>query len=209
MYRVALRILGRREDAEDTVQEVFLAAVRSHKKLANVRDLTAYLFAAVCRAAGRCAVRRNRAVPISSAATENAAAPFEPTIADGPDWARLQQAVRALPDEQREVLSLKIDGELTFAQIAEIVGVGISTAASRYQYALRKLRASLAGQFAEFAGEDERAVAAAIVQPVAAAIALASPVERVQSPLRRVCEFFRFRSASTPGGPRLDAAAER
>ena len=60
MYRVALRILGRREDAEDAVQEVFLAAVRSHEKLANVRDLTAYLFAAVCRAAGRCAVRRTR-----------------------------------------------------------------------------------------------------------------------------------------------------
>ena len=145
MYRVALRILGSREDAEDVVQEVFLATVRSHERLADVRDLTAYLFAAIHRAAGRCAMRRARAVPSSPVAADEAIAPPEPSESDSPDWHRLQQAVRSLPDEQREVVTLKIDGELTFAQIAEIVGVSISTAASRYQYALRKLRASLAG----------------------------------------------------------------
>jgi len=145
MYRVALRILGSREDAEDVVQEVFLATVRVHERLADVRDLTAYLFAAIHRAAGRCAMRRARAIPVSPAAADEAIAPFEQAASDGPDWHRLQQAVRSLPDEQREVVTLKIDGELTFAQIAQIVGVSISTAASRYQYALRKLRASLAG----------------------------------------------------------------
>ena len=145
MYRVALRILGSREDAEDVVQEVFLATVRVHERLADVRDLTAYLFAAIHRAAGRCAMRRARAIPVSPAAADEAIAPFEQAASDGPDWHRLQQAVRSLPDEQREVITLKIDGELTFAQIAQIVGVSISTAASRYQYALSKLRASLAG----------------------------------------------------------------
>jgi RNA polymerase sigma factor (sigma-70 family) len=145
MYRVALRILGCREDAEDVVQEVFLATVRCHERLANVHDLTAYLFTAIYRAAGRCGQRRARAGPVSPAAAEEAVARPEPNACDGPDWHRLQEAVRALPGEQREVVSLKIDGELTFAQIAEIVGVSISTAASRYQYALRKLRTSLAG----------------------------------------------------------------
>ena len=145
MYRVALRLLASPEDAEDVVQEVFLATVRSHERLAGVRDLTAYLFTAIHRAAGRSALRRARAIPVSPTAADEAVAPCEQTAADGPDWHRLQQAVRALPDEQREVVTLKIDGELTFAQIAQIVGVSISTAASRYQYALRKLRSSLAG----------------------------------------------------------------
>jgi RNA polymerase sigma factor (sigma-70 family) len=147
MYRVALRLLGSREDAEDVVQEVFLGAVRSHERLADVRDLTAYLFTAMRRAAGRSALRRAKAVPLSPTATEAAVARPEPLACDGPDWARLHQAVCALPAEQREVVSLKIDGELTFAQIAAIVGVGVSTAASRYQYALRKLKTSLAAQF--------------------------------------------------------------
>ncbi len=145
MYRVALRLLASPEDAEDVVQEVFLATVRSHERLAGVRDLTSYLFTAIHRAAGRAALRRARAVPLSPTAADEAVAPPEQTATDGPDWHRLQQAVRALPDEQREVVTLKIDGELTFAQIAQIVGVSISTAASRYQYALRKLRSSLAG----------------------------------------------------------------
>jgi RNA polymerase sigma factor (sigma-70 family) len=145
MYRTALRLLGRREDAEDVVQDVFLAAVRSRKKLSGVRDLTAYMFAALHRAAGRCAQRRARAVPLSPATAPSVVGRVEPFASDDPDWQRLQQAIQSLPDEQREVLTLKIDGELTFAQIAQVVGVSISTAASRYQYALQKLRTSLAG----------------------------------------------------------------
>jgi RNA polymerase sigma-70 factor, ECF subfamily len=145
MFRVALRILGSREDAEDVVQEVFLATVRSRDGLGNVRDLAAYLFAALYHAAGRCAMRRARAVPVSTAAVDEAAAPIVKNVADDAQWDRLQQALRLLPDEQREVITLKIDGELTFVQIAQVVGVSVSTVASRYQYALRKLKTSLAG----------------------------------------------------------------
>ena len=56
---------------------------------------------------------------------------------------RLLRALGALPVEQREVISLKIDGELTFAQIAKVLEVSPHTAASRYRYALEKLRRSL------------------------------------------------------------------
>jgi RNA polymerase sigma-70 factor, ECF subfamily len=142
MYRVALRILGRREDAEDVVHDVFLAVVRSRERLANVSDLTAYLFASLRRTAGRCAVRRARSPQTSQAAIDDVAAPIEQT-ADCPKYPHLQQAMRSLPSEQREVIALKIDGELTFAQIAQIMDISINTAASRYRYALNKLRSSL------------------------------------------------------------------
>jgi RNA polymerase sigma-70 factor (ECF subfamily) len=144
MYRVAVGMVGSRQDAEDVVQDVFLAIVRSRERLSDVRDLTAYLFTALRRAAVRCALQR-RALPASSTAADEAIAPVETFASDNPDWRRLQQAIRALPDEQREVITLKIDGELTFAEIAQIMGVSISTVASRYRYALGKLRASLAG----------------------------------------------------------------
>ena len=145
MYRTALRMLGSREDADDVVQDVFLAVVRSHERLGDVRDLTAYLFSALHRAVGRCASQRARAVQISPNAAEEAIVAAQPVASENSDWERLQEAIRALPDQQREVVTLRVDGELTFAQIAQVMGGSISTAASRYQYALKKLRASLFG----------------------------------------------------------------
>jgi RNA polymerase sigma factor (sigma-70 family) len=143
MYRTALRMLRSREDAEDVVQDVFLAVARSHERLAEVHDLTAYLFAALHRAVGRCALRRARAIRVSPTAAGEAIVAAEPIASDSSDWDRLQKAIHALPDEQREVITLRIDGELTFAQIAQVMGGSISTAASRYHYALNKLRTSL------------------------------------------------------------------
>jgi RNA polymerase sigma-70 factor (ECF subfamily) len=78
-------------------------------------------------------------------AADEAIAPDEPPASDDPDWDRIERAIRSLPERQREVMTLRIDGQLTFSQIAQVVGVSVSTAASRYRYALAKLRASLAG----------------------------------------------------------------
>jgi len=142
LYRTALAALGRREDAEDAVQEVFASLVRSRRQLAAVRNLSAYLFVALRRAAGRIASRR-ALQPITSDDTCREAA--SPASLPGPmDNHRLVRALAELPPEQREVISLKIDGELTFAQIGEVLQISPNTAASRYRYALEKLRSRLA-----------------------------------------------------------------
>lgn len=52
----------------------------------------------------------------------------------------LEKAVQALPDEQREVVVLKIWGQLTFDEVARQLGISQNTAASRYRYALVTLR---------------------------------------------------------------------
>jgi RNA polymerase sigma-70 factor (ECF subfamily) len=48
-----------------------------------------------------------------------------------------------LPDEQREVLVLKIWNDLTFAEIGSVLEISQNTAASRYRYALGALRKTL------------------------------------------------------------------
>ena len=146
LYRAAWGMLGHADDAEDAVQEVFMALVRSRHKLGDVRDLTAYLFAVLRRAAARVAARRVREPVASDEAAREAAASPEPREASSPHSRRLERALEALPPEQREVIAMKIDGELTFAQIAEVLGVSINTAASRYRYALDKLRVRLGRQ---------------------------------------------------------------
>lgn len=55
----------------------------------------------------------------------------------------LRRALSSLPDDQREVTVLHIWGELTFSQISELLGVSSNTVASRYRYALGKLRDSM------------------------------------------------------------------
>lgn len=56
---------------------------------------------------------------------------------------RLQQALDELPDEQRIVLQLRLEQELSLEGIGEITGVGRETVKSRLRYAMDKLRARL------------------------------------------------------------------
>jgi RNA polymerase sigma-70 factor, ECF subfamily len=146
LYRAALAMLNSREDAEDAVQEVFVALVRSRKRLNAVRELDAYLFTSLRRAAGRCAARRPRGQFASESLIHEAAARPERGEQDG--FAEdLQHAIGGLSDEQREVIALKINGQLTFAQIGAAMRTSGNTAASRYRYALKRLR--------ELLGNDE------------------------------------------------------
>lgn len=56
---------------------------------------------------------------------------------------QLQLALEALPDEQREVVLLRLEQELTLEEIGEITGVGRETVKSRLRYAMDKLRTLL------------------------------------------------------------------
>ena len=56
---------------------------------------------------------------------------------------QLQLALDALPPEQREVIVLRLEHELTLEEIGEVTGVGRETVKSRLRYAMDKLRAQL------------------------------------------------------------------
>lgn len=141
LFRVARVLLGSREEAEDAVQDVFVGLVRARRSLPRVDNIRAYLFASLRRAAAQRAAARQRvrAVPMDDV-PEPAAAAASPVD----EWSvRLERAVRELPPEQRELVALKVTGGLTFAEIAVVLGASPNTAASRYRYALAKLRAAL------------------------------------------------------------------
>jgi len=73
---------------------------------------------------------------------------FSPPDRDYAAEQNLRRALADLPDDQREVIVLHIWGELTFSEIGDLLSVSSNTAASRYRYALAKLRGSM------FAKED-------------------------------------------------------
>ncbi|MEO6970886.1 MAG: sigma-70 family RNA polymerase sigma factor [Chthoniobacterales bacterium] len=126
-----------RADAEDIVQEAFVRFWRRQHSIEN----RALLYAAVRSAALdrlRSDQRRSRR---EAAVALDGADHFEPqftTVDEGQQL--LAAAVERLPDEQREVVILKIWNELTFAGIASILEISQNTAASRYRYALGALK---------------------------------------------------------------------
>ncbi|SCX14716.1 RNA polymerase sigma factor, sigma-70 family [Flavobacterium saliperosum] len=52
----------------------------------------------------------------------------------------LQRLINELPDDQREVLVMRIYDDLSFKEIADLTGVSINTALGRMRYALMNLR---------------------------------------------------------------------
>lgn len=59
--------------------------------------------------------------------------------------ARIREAVGALPDAQREVFLLRVEQDLSFAEIASMLGIPLNTALGRMHYAVTRLRKELEG----------------------------------------------------------------
>jgi len=59
---------------------------------------------------------------------------------------RLADALATLPYEQREVIVLHLNGDLTFREIAVVQGMSINTVRSRYRYGIDSLRSMLNGE---------------------------------------------------------------
>jgi RNA polymerase sigma-70 factor, ECF subfamily len=139
IYRQALAILGSAADAEDVLQDVFLQLVR--RRGDPIRDLKAYLLTAARHHACSSLRRRRRHAP--DGAPEALMPPPACSLQPPEDLAVVREALRTLPAEQRQVVILRIYEELTFAEIGRAVRASVNTVASRYRYALKKLRQAL------------------------------------------------------------------
>ena len=133
---------GDRDRAQDALHQVFLKLVENGS-LNQAADKKAYLFACV-----RNAVLNDSNLQRRNIAIEPDSVWFSPPDRDYAAEQNLRRALNALPDDQREVILLHVWGELTFSQIGDLLGFSANTAASRYRYALAKLRGSM------FAKED-------------------------------------------------------
>ena len=78
--------------------------------------------------------------------------PGPDTQAHGQDLAvRIRYALGRLGEEQREVFLMRMEGDLSFKEIARIQGVSINTALGRMHYALDHLRRELKEEYADVA----------------------------------------------------------
>jgi len=130
-------------DAEDVLQDALVKTWKTCQ--GNILPETTSLVFTNIR---RCAIDRARS-NLRREEREQSVAEETPQIEDAmfelsednEEFARVvQEALGKIPDKYREVVTLKIWGELTFAQIAEQIGEKPNTVASRYRYGLENLR---------------------------------------------------------------------
>lgn len=136
-----LGILRSETAAEEVTQDFFVKLVANREKAIRANKPGSYLFQmARNEAVNFCRRTPPSAEPIGN--FENVLS-YQGSRRDLEELERHQALLRALdqlPDEQQEVISLKIFQEMTFAEIAGALGISANTAASRYRYAVTNLQ---------------------------------------------------------------------
>ena len=139
-------------DAEDAVQETWVKVIRSCGSYRG-GSVRAYL-TRVARSVAIDRFRRNGRPTVSVDAVGEDGASLSETLADGappPDAAfecrataeEVRRAVRLLPGNQREVLLMRIEAELSFKEIAETLGIPLGTALTWMHAATLRLKKEL------------------------------------------------------------------
>jgi RNA polymerase sigma-70 factor (ECF subfamily) len=151
-YRVAHRFLGHEADALDAVQEGFVKALTHLAGFQGRSSFKTWLLRVVSNAALDLGRQRGRREALSLEAFTAEQDHVLPVLEENPargleraDLRRLlDQALAQLPQAQRQTFVLHVDGELSYREVAEVLGISIGTVMSRLYYARQKLRALLA-----------------------------------------------------------------
>ena len=141
-----LRLIARQwtrseADADDVLQEAFVRFWKHQRHLPG--NPNALVVTSIRRAALDLARRSDRRALREKVVGEDmdTVGWFEPEA--DPRLAALAESLKLLPAEQREVVVLKVWGDLTFDEIGEQLTISPNTAASRWRYAMEALRRNI------------------------------------------------------------------
>lgn len=146
IFRLCFRLTGRREEAEDLTQDICLALPGKLRSFRAQARVTTWLYRIAVNAAHD---RRRRDSSRTKAAEgwgdweANRRAAARDTAA-GLDW--LEQSMAALPGDLRETVALTVDGEMTHAEAAKVLGISEGTVSWRLSEVRRRLRAMWQGE---------------------------------------------------------------
>jgi RNA polymerase sigma-70 factor (ECF subfamily) len=127
-------------DAKDVLQD---SLIESWRKSGNRLPDKAMVFATIRRRAidlGRSIDRRQRR---EEEVANNQTGWFSPSFGDADAHDHMTRVIAKLPPDLREVLILRIWGDMTFPAIAQMTEIPVATATSRYRYAIERLRENL------------------------------------------------------------------
>ena len=140
--RFARRMLGNREDADEALQSAFLRAYRALGQCREPERFGAWLYHIVvneCRTRATRVGRRERRF-VRDDVTIQRTLTTKPVADDRALADEIQHAVGQLPADHREAFILKHVEELSYDEMAEITGAGVSALKMRVKRACERLR---------------------------------------------------------------------
>ncbi len=150
LLTLAMQLLNDAGAAEDAVQDVFVSLVRSRPTFRLHGSLRSYLATCVLNRARDYLRKGKRRGPVECAAADR------PVASDtaSPDGRLLSnersrlvaRALARLPEEQREVIALHLNGQLRLREIAKLQDVPLTTVRGRYRHGINRLRSILNGR---------------------------------------------------------------
>jgi RNA polymerase sigma-70 factor (ECF subfamily) len=144
-------LLGNPEDAKDAVQESFIRCWNHREQISEIRNLKAWVFRItynIGRDIRKTAWRRRRKpLPEDEALLMARAEKPEAKLSQREQVAMIRRHLMSLPDDEKEVFLLRQNGQMTYDQIAQTLGIPTGTAKTRMRRALEKLRESLPKHF--------------------------------------------------------------
>lgn len=142
LFAYLLVVLCSRHDAEDLIQTVFVRIVQKRHRFVKARRLDAYVYKIARNEVSSFISRRKRERKIE-AVNESWLIVPEGHQESNELTEQLQTALNRLPQQQREVIVMKIYRHKTFLEISRLLGLSQNTVASQYRYGIEKLRTLL------------------------------------------------------------------
>lgn len=151
LFRFILRQVRVQATAEELFQDVWQKVVTARDRYRPEAKFSTWLYQIATNRLTdhwRAATHRPMASEDDMARLAREADPETPehTLSVFEQRRGLQRALESLPPDQREVVVLRLEQELSLEAIGEITGAGRETVKSRLRYAMDKLRARLGGQ---------------------------------------------------------------
>jgi RNA polymerase sigma-70 factor (ECF subfamily) len=148
VLRLAYRLLGWSEDAEDVVQEVFLSVYRNlscYRGDGSIRAWLARLTVNQCRTHQRRRILRWQLATGFWRQRKGEPHSTDHRIYEEERWAAVREAVKRLPQRDREVIVLRYFEEMPLEEIGRVLGTRVNAVEVRLHRARAKLEQRLRG----------------------------------------------------------------
>jgi RNA polymerase sigma-70 factor (ECF subfamily) len=149
LLKLAIGLVNDANTAEDAVHNAFVNFAQAATRIRPTGNLRNYLMACVAnrirnqiRDEQR---RRSGVIDDSDCVISDLYRPEQWAILSE-ELQLLSNALAQIPYEQREVVTLYMQGDMTFKQIAKVQNVSVNTTKDRYRYGLSKLQSILNGK---------------------------------------------------------------